>query len=380
MAAWQPLPAGTWTPQRNCRAGNPARGRFLAVLIIIDFLASALITALLRSYLLRRKILDIPNLRSSHSVPVPRGGGVSIVLVFLLTVLWFVHSGSLAGNVGTALIGGGLAIALTGLLDDHFHLPVFVRLLIHFAAAAWALWQLNGMGPLYLGRIVWDWGWLGRLFAIFGLVWMINLYNFMDGIDGLAGMEVLCVGGLGAFLMARSGLATLSSAAMALAAAGAGFLVWNWPPAKIFMGDAGSGFLGFAFGVLAISSAKEQPSLLWPWLILLSVFIVDSTFTLARRLIAGAHWYEAHRNHAYQHAAVRHGSHLKVTLAVAAIDIVWLFPLAWGASARPAVAPLFVAIAVAPLVYTALRYHAGQTVLVAEASRSGAEVRVALDS
>ena len=191
---------------------------------------------------------------------------------------------------------------------------------------------------------------------------MINLYNFMDGIDGIAGVEALCVSGLGGLLLAWSGLAGLSSVAMALAAASAGFLVWNWPPAKIFMGDAGSGFLGFVFGVLAISSAKERPWLLWPWLILLSVFIVDSILTLLRRVIAGERWYEAHCSHAYQHAARRHGSHLRVTLTVAAINVAWLFPLAWGACIWAAVGPVVAAVAAAPLICIAVCYRAGRNI------------------
>ena len=221
-------------------------------------------------------------------------------------------------------------MAAVGFLDDHFRVSAWLRLLIHFAAAGWALWQLNGMGPLHLGWIIWDWGWVGQLVALVGLVWMINLYNFMDGIDGIAGLEALCASGLGGLLLAWSGLGGLAEAALVLAGASAGFLVWNWPPAKIFMGDVGSGFLGFVFGVLAISSAKERPWLLWPWLILLSVFIVDSTLTLMRRLITGARWYEAHCSHAYQHAARRWGSHSKVTLTIAAVNVVWLFPLALG--------------------------------------------------
>jgi Fuc2NAc and GlcNAc transferase len=332
------------------------------LIITVAFLASALFTSLVRSYLLRQKVLDIPNERSSHTVPTPRGGGVSIVLISLLAVLWLVHAGSLAGSPGRALLGGGLLIALAGFLDDRFHLPARVRLMVHFAAAGWALWQLNGMGPLQLGSVVWDWGWLGQTLALVGLVWMTNLYNFMDGIDGIAGVEALCVGGFGALLLAWNGLAGLSSTAMALAAASAGFLVWNWPPAKIFMGDAGSGFLGFVFGVLSVASAKEKPSLLWPWLILLSVFTVDSILTLLRRVIARERWYEAHRNHAYQHAARHYRSHLKVTVTVAAINSAWLFPLAWGACVWPAAGPLFAAVAAAPLIYIAFFYRAGTNV------------------
>jgi Fuc2NAc and GlcNAc transferase len=252
-----------------------------------------------------------------------------------------------------------------------------VRLLIQFAAAGWALWQLNGIGPLHLGWIIWDWGWVGQAVALVGLVWMINLYNFMDGIDGLAGVEAVCASGLGGLLLARSGL---GEAVLALGGASAGFLVWNWPPAKVFMGDVGSGFLGVVFGVLAIASAKERPWLVWVWLILLAVFVVDSTLTLIRRLIAGARWYEAHCCHAYQHAARRWGSHSKVTLAMMAVNLGWLFPLAWGAFVWPAFGPLFAGVALAPLVYVAFRYDAGQDTPSPKVEYPKAEARAAAGS
>lgn len=347
--------------------------------IIAAFLASALLTALVRRYLFTRRILDIPNGRSSHSVPTPRGGGVSIVLVFLLTVLWFVQRSIPCSSVWWAIIGGGLAVALAGLLDDHFRVSAWLRLLIHFAAAGWTLWCLDGMGPLHLGWITWDWGWFGQLVALVGLVWMINLYNFMDGIDGVAGLEAVCVSGLGGLLLTWSGLVGLAEAALVLAGASGGFLVWNWPPAKIFMGDVGSGFLGFVFGVLAISSANERPWLLWPWLILLSVFIVDSILTLMRRLLRGERCYEAHCSHAYQHAARRWGSHRNVTLTIGAVNVVWLFPLAWGACVWPVAGPLFAVVAWAPLVYVAVRYEAGHDPSAPEGASSADAVRVAVD-
>jgi Fuc2NAc and GlcNAc transferase len=192
------------------------------------------------------------------------------------------------------------------------------------------------------------------------LVWLINLFNFMDGIDGLAGMEAVCASGFGGLLLLRDGLGGYAQCAWVLAAASSGFLVWNWPPARIFMGDAGSGFLGFVLGVFALSSARMQPSLLWPWLILLSAFIVDSTVTLITRMVTGARWYEAHRTHAYQQAAQRWSSHSKVTVAFAIVNLLWLFPLAWGACVHPTAGPLFAVIAAGPLVYIAFRLHAGQ--------------------
>ena len=305
---------------------------------------------------------------------------MSIVVVFLSAVLLFVQRGAIPNSLAWALIGSGLAVAVVGCLDDYFRVSAWLRILIHFAAAGWALWQLNGMGSLHLGWIIWDWGWVGQLVALVGLVWMINLYNFMDGIDGLAGLEALSTAGLGAMIMAWSGLGGLAEGALALAGASAGFLVWNLSPARVFMGDVGSGFIGLAFGVLAISSAKERPWLLWPWLILLSVFVVDSTLTVIRRLVGGAKWYEAHRNHAYQHAARRWGSHLKVTLTIAAINVGWLFPLAWGASVWRATAPLFALVALAPVVYMAVRYGAGQDTSATEVPRTEVEGRLAAGS
>jgi Fuc2NAc and GlcNAc transferase len=285
---------------------------------------------------------------------------VSIVVVFLLIVLMFVQKGGISLGLGQALVGGGLAVAVAGFLGDYYRGPVWVRLLIHFVAAGWALWCLNGVGPLHSGPIIWSWGWAGQIFAVVGLVWMINLYNFMDGIDSLAGVEAVSASLLGGLLLASRGLGGLSETTLALAGGSAGFLLWNWPPARLFMGDVGSGFLGFALGVIAIFSAKVQPVLFWPWLILLSAFIVDTTVTLIQRLITGECWYEAHRSHAYQHAAQRWGSHSKVTLAIAAINVFWLFPLAWGASAYPKAAPIFAVMAVGPLVYLAFRFDAGR--------------------
>ena len=286
----------------------------------------------------------------------------------------------MSNSLGSALIWGGLGVAGVGFLDDYFPVPARMRLLVHFAAAGWALWKLNGIGPLHLGWVIWDWGWVGQLVALVGLVWMINLYNFMDGIDGIAGVEAVCASGFGGLLLARSGLGGLAGGSLVLAAASAGFLVWNWPPAKIFMGDVGSGFLGFVFGVLAIASAKERPWLLWPWLILLSIFIVDSIVTLLRRLLTGEPWYQAHCSHAYQHAARRWGSHSKVTLTIAAVNMAWLFPLAWGACVWPAAAPLLAVVALAPLVYAAFRNDAGHGTPATGSVYSEAQTRVAVSS
>jgi Fuc2NAc and GlcNAc transferase len=331
---------------------------------IMVFAASVFLTHVLHRILAGRGILDTPNSRSSHSMPVPRGGGLSIVVTFLSMVLIFTYCGLTAPNISDALLGGGTLVAGVGFLDDRSSLPAGLRCLSHFAAAGWAIWCLQGMVPLHLGWTTWEWGWFGHLFALVSLVWMINLYNFMDGIDGLAGSEAVCVCVLGSLLIAGQGNFNLAQVALMLACACAGFLVWNWPPASIFLGDVGSGFLGFVLGVLVIASSKQQPPLIWSWLTLLAVFLVDATLTLLRRAVRGECWYEAHRTHAYQHASQLWRSHLRVTIGVAIVNVVWLFPIAWLAMKLPVIAPVLAFAALLPLIWTALHFYAGQTVRI----------------
>jgi Fuc2NAc and GlcNAc transferase len=328
-------------------------------LFVLLFVSSALITAGVRAFLVRHGVMDLPNARSSHAVPVPRGGGVAIVAVFLSAVVWLLLKQAIPAKLVWALLGGGLAIAVVGLADDRFKLTPWPRLAVHSLAAAWAVWSLDSMRPLQFGGGNSFGAWVSRGVAFIGLIWLTNLFNFMDGIDGLAGMEAVCVSGLGAILLFLNGLPSYARVSSTLAAASFGFLVWNWPPAKIFMGDVGSGFLGFTLGVLALFSSKAGPELIWPWLILLAAFFVDATVTLLRRMFSRARWHEAHRSHAYQHAAQATGSHAKVTLAVAVINVGWLFPLAWAALRYPTAAPALAAVAVIPLLYITIRFEGG---------------------
>lgn len=326
-------------------------------------------TWLLRRYAIAHSVLDIPNSRSSHSMPVPRGGGVAIVLAFAAGASAFTVAGVVGLGITAGLLGGGIIVAVIGFVDDHAHIPARWRLLAHFAAAAWVLAWFGGLPPIAVLGHVADFGLAGDVVAVVALVWLLNLYNFMDGIDGIAGVEAVCVcaGGVALALMpastsgpvggATSTVALLLPATLAIATLG--FLVWNFPPAKIFLGDAGSGFLGLMLGALALNAASNAPNHLWSWTILLGVFVVDASVTLGRRLIGRARVYEAHRSHAYQHAALAVGAHRPVTLAVAAIDVCWLLPIALLVGMGRLDGPLGVAIAYAPLVWLAVHYRAG---------------------
>ncbi|MDR0276660.1 MAG: glycosyltransferase family 4 protein [Paucimonas sp.] len=321
---------------------------------------SLLVTGLLRRYALSTSLIDVPNARSSHTVPTPRGGGVAIVLSFLAALPLGWLDGSLPTGAFVGLAGAGALVAVIGFMDDHGHIAARWRLLGHFTGAAWALFWLGGLPPLQVFGLDLDLGWLGALLAAFYLVWMLNLYNFMDGIDGLASVEAICATVGMCALYFASGHPQLIWPALILGMAVAGFLFWNFPPAKIFMGDAGSGFLGITLGILALQAAWTDSRLFWAWLILLGVFIVDATVTLIRRLMIGQKVYEAHRTHAYQYASRRYGRHLPVTLGVLAINLFWLLPLAWAVVCLDLDGGVGVLVAYLPLVASALKFGAGR--------------------
>jgi Fuc2NAc and GlcNAc transferase len=320
---------------------------------------SCLLTWVLRRYALSRSIIDIPNARSSHTVPTPRGGGVAIVLTFLIGLPVLAINGWLPWAHAWAMLGAGAAIAVLGFLDDHGHIAARWRLLGHFASSVWVLLWLGGLPSV----MVFGWqvqlGWIGHGVALLYLVWLLNLYNFMDGIDGLASVEAItaCLGIC--LLYWFGGYSGLMGAPLLLAAAVAGFLYWNFPPARIFMGDAGSGFLGITLGVLSVQAAWASSSLLWAWLILLGVFVVDATFTLMRRLLRGDKVYEAHRSHAYQFASRRFGQHLPVTLGVLLINVLWLLPWAAAVVLLGLDGLSGLLIAYLPLIGLAIKFRAG---------------------
>lgn len=329
-------------------------------LFVVVTLASLAMTAGLRRYALARSIIDIPNARSSHSIPTPRGGGVAVVVAFLLTLPLLGMQGLVPLPYLLGLGGAGAIVAVVGFMDDHGHVAARWRLLGHFSAATWALVWLDGLAPLSLFGTAVDLSWVGHVLAAFYLVWMLNLYNFMDGIDGIASVEAITACLSACLLYVLSGYGELVWQPMLLAAAVLGFLCWNFPPAKIFMGDAGSGFLGIALGILSLQAAWTSPSFFWAWLILLGVFIVDATFTLIRRLMRGDKVYEAHRSHAYQFASRQYGQHRPITLAVAALNVLWLLPLAAAVVLLGLDGLTGLLIAYIPLVVLAVKFKAGQ--------------------
>lgn len=330
----------------------------IPVLVLVAA-ASALLTGMMRRYALGRDMLDVPNHRSSHTTPTPRGGGLSIVLLALLGTVLAGTFGLLPPAATVALAGGGCVVAAIGFVDDRWNLPARWRLLAHLAAAAWLIAWLGELPPLRLAGAEVPWNGVTMALAALFVVWLTNLYNFMDGIDALAAVQAVTVAAPTAFLLHLGGATGLALVPAVYAAAALGFLAWNLPPAKVFMGDAGSGFLGFSFAALALATHAQGVLTLWAWLILLGVFIVDATVTLVRRMVTGQPWYKAHRDHAYQHAARAHQGHGAVAGTTAAINLCWLAPLAAWSAAAPEWGIALLLLAWLPLLVLAVRYKAG---------------------
>jgi Fuc2NAc and GlcNAc transferase len=326
----------------------------------LSFLASCLVTWLAILICRRFGVVDVPNERSSHKAATPRGGGVGIYLVVLVGVAWFWSQGLLDAPLALALLAGGCVVVAVGLADDLRGLPVLVRLPAHLGASGFAAWLI--LRPVLTFGLAGDVGLL--LFGTLFVAWSLNIYNFMDGIDGIAGVQG-AFAGLALFLgSAVSWLLGGDSLGLCLLGACLGFLVWNWHPAKIFMGDAASGFLGFAIGCFALASAVRSTGLFFTWLIVLGVFTADSSVTLVTRLLRGQKVYQAHRSHAYQHLAQKYGNHAIVSVVVAGICLFWLLPMAWlsviwrGGGSASSFA--IMAAALLPLVIGAIWAEAGR--------------------
>jgi Fuc2NAc and GlcNAc transferase len=286
--------------------------------------------------------------RGSHTVPTLGRGGIGFV-IFLSLSLPFYALAWLGGRVAATFTLAGLAIAFIGLLDDARPLPVLPRILVHILAVtvaglvigtqvadAGASWFLAGASAVILASglgVAW--------------VWFINLFNFMDGIDGIAAAEVVFVATAASVLSVETGHPELASAWAVVAGACLGFLFWNAPPAKIFMGNVGSGFLGFIVGGLLLLSVDAGAFPPWVAPTLVATFLGDATVTLLRRMLRGEPWYEGHRQHAYQHLATRWKSHGRVTGAYSLFNVFVIAPAAWYATQYPTVAlPILVVIAI----------------------------------
>lgn len=333
------------------------------LLLLTAVMASFFGTWLCKIYAEKINMLDIPNHRSSHKLPTPRGGGLAIVLVFSVASLYLALSGKVPCSLTLATLTCSLAVALIGFLDDHGHVPAKTRLTLHFVVAGCALYFMDTENIILLNLDIY--GIPNAIFVLgllFYCVWMLNLFNFMDGIDGLAALQTIttCVSAI--FIYAVGNYDELIWGPAFLAAATAGFLIWNFPPARVFMGDVGSGFIGFQIALFSISAASASSSAFTAWIILMGVFITDATFTLLRRLLSRERVLDAHRSHAYQNAARKFNGHFPVSVSVGIINVFWLLPIAYLTLSDLVSVTVGVFIAYLPLLVLAAIFNAGRVI------------------
>ncbi|MFM1813914.1 MAG: hypothetical protein RLZ98_609 [Pseudomonadota bacterium] len=331
--------------------------------LVMLLLGAATASAVLARWVsLHGSILNLsrdPNHRSMHMGRIAHGGGVGVVVAGTLAGLALVLccDRSMAAPVILALTLGA-----TGFADDVWHLTRRIRLVIQIGATLALIFIYSPLadpfGPGVTPAV------LTAAAVLFATVWWINLFNFMDGIDGLAATEgIFIITVAAAAIGASAGISALGGMVpwmLAVASATAGFLVYNWPPARVFMGDTSSLYLPFVILVAALATTSSG-ILTYPfWVILAATFIADATVTLVVRIATGQKWADSHRTHAYQKLALAFGSHLPTLLIYNAANLIWLTPLALIALAWPQYGWMMVIIAYLPLVLFAIGMRAGK--------------------
>lgn len=280
------------------------------------FVASFAITWIVRKIAIHKSIIDHPNERSSHSVPTPRGGGLAVAIAWFGGLIYFYVTCIIEQPLFFALLSG-FPLTLIGFADDLFNLKPGIRFLVQFIFAACALWFLRGLQHCQLSIGNCHLPFLLTPLAFIAIIWSINLFNFLDGIDGYISSEVIFIG-ISLFLLTGSTIGIL------LAVSVGGFLIWNWPKAKIFMGDVGSTLLGFIVAVMAVYYQNTQQISIVVMLILTAVFWFDATVTLIRRILNKEQLSVAHRKHAFQRIVQAGWSHQKTTLWSLGINLTGL--------------------------------------------------------
>ncbi|MCD4768762.1 MAG: glycosyltransferase family 4 protein [Bacteroidales bacterium] len=283
--------------------------------IIIGCLAilSFILTYAIRNVAIRFRIFDIPNERSTHLKPTPTGGGLAIVITWYLGISAFFVMELIDSDLYLALMSGAI-IAVVSLIDDLKKVKPLTRLIIHTLSVIAAFYFLGGLRPLIIPGFEINYQFITYPLAIIGMVWFINLFNFMDGIDGFASLEAIIVS---LVMFAYSGSAILALFIACIA----GFLFWNWPKAKIFLGDVGSTQLGFVLIVSGIHFHNSLKFSILNWIMLSSPFWFDATYTLYRRWRNKENLSQAHKKHVYQRFVQAGFSHQKVNFFLILINL-----------------------------------------------------------
>jgi Fuc2NAc and GlcNAc transferase len=299
-------------------------------------------------------IVANPNYRTLHELPVPRGGGVIFALLFTFSILALWGVDELSDQIFYMFGVGGFIATLFGFIDDVKNIRARIKLIVQLLLSGWVVYWLYISNLLLL-----NWAPIFIIIpaCLFFMVWMMNAYNFMDGVDGMAASGAIFLSlTLALVLFLTNSSVELMTIFIFIAVTVGGFIVFNWPPATIFMGDAGSVFLGYIFGSLLLFTVFNNDISIWSWLTVFGYFFADTTVTQITRIILVKKWYLAHRSHAYQNLARITDSHLKVTRGVVLYNLVWSLPLAIWSALQPEMGMVTTILSISPALVVAYKY------------------------
>jgi len=328
-----------------------------AALLVFVFVCSVAGLYYFRNYAQRNNIVAVPNYRTLHESEIPRGGGLIFSAFSIIGIIAAGFYGLIPVNLILVITTGGIVSMIFGFYDDVTSVPPKAKLIIQILLSIFIILcaDENGISFWYAKPLILVL--FNFIISVTAIVWLLNLYNFMDGIDGMAaaGAVFICLV-LALILIMISAEYGLILIPLMLGISCLAFLLFNWPPASIFMGDSGSMFLGYAIGILMIKTISSGYLSIWTWFIIMAYFVTDTTVTLLLRIILVKKWYGAHRSHAYQNLARIWNSHIKVIYIVFAYHVLWLLPLAiW--SVFDAIHVMYTCVlAILPVVIWSLRY------------------------
>jgi Fuc2NAc and GlcNAc transferase len=324
------------------------------LIVFLFFVASTALSLIYKKIATDLNILSVKNHRTLHYIPTPRGGGIVFSLLSILAIFLIFWNWQLTEELLLALVVGGFTATLSGFVDDIKNIRARFKLIIQFSLACWVVFCLYfgellslGLTPLYITIPI----------LLLIMVWMMNAYNFIDGIDGMAASGSIFISmALALVLFLTDGPIEIIAIFILMTSTIIGFILFNWPPATLFMGDAGSVFLGYTFGVLLLFTVLNNDISIWVWLTVFGYFFADTMVTQIIRVVLLKKWYLAHRSHAYQNLARITESHLKVTSGVILYNIIWILPLTIWSALQPEMEILAAILAITPAVVVAYKY------------------------
>lgn len=330
----------------------------LTILLTVTLISYTFAVFLEKIFIRYGKFIDNPVEKSCHIKPTPTAGGLAILFSYSIFIYTLIVLLGANANIFLILLISIIPVAFTGLLDDLKNVNIYIRLLVQFFSATLIIYyfQINNSTYFEINQSTI----LITILSIILSVWLMNLFNFMDGIDGYASTECIFISFVASILLYLNDSESLMYVYLAgLGAVNIGFIFRNWYPAKIFMGDTGSISIGCILAFFIFYSASESILSIYTWLILLSVFIADSSYTLLVRVVTKKNIFRRHLTHAFHKMTIKENSHLFTVKKMILINLSWVFPMSFLSNIYSDYNIVLAITAYLPLLFILIKIGAG---------------------